>query len=109
MMRGLAVMRGPLGGAGDMMLRMGTTIASPIRPPYPYGEELVSQFLFTLRLCWFPLLISAFVFGYEAPGLQAENFLSIIGAPDRLGSFFVLAAVRETGPFIDGVIVVGVA
>jgi len=108
-MRGLAVMRGPLEEIGDMMLLTGRTISSALRPPYPYGEELVSQFLFTLRLCWFPLLISAFVFGYEAPGLQAENFLSIIGAPDRLGGFFVLAAVRETGPTIDGVIVVGVA
>jgi phospholipid/cholesterol/gamma-HCH transport system permease protein len=94
---------------GDMMLLSGRTISSAIRPPYLYGEELVSQFLFTLRLCWFPLLISAFVFGYEAPGLQAENFYSLVGAPDRLGTFFVLAAVRETGPFIDGVIVVGVA
>src|ERR1700730_12057350 len=109
MMRGLVAMRGPLEEIGDMMVLTGRTISSALRPPYPYGEELVSQFLFTLRLCWFPLLISAFVFGYEAPGLQAETFLAIIGAPDRLGGFFVLAAVRETGPTIDGVIVVGVA
>ncbi len=103
------MVRGPVEEIGDMMLLTGRTISSAIRPPYPYGGELVSQFLFTLRLCWFPLLISAFVFGYEAPGLQAENFLSIIGAPDRLGSFFVVAAIRETGPFIAGVIIVGVA
>ncbi len=92
-----------------MMLLTGRTVTSAVAPPYPYGEELVSQFLFTLRLCWFPLLVSALVFGYVAPGLQAENFLSLIGAPDRLGSFFVLAGVRETGPFIATVILVGVA
>jgi phospholipid/cholesterol/gamma-HCH transport system permease protein len=91
------------------MLLTGRTIASALHPPYPYGGELVSQFLFTLRLCWFPLLVSAVVFGYEAPGLQAENFFTLFGAPDRLGGFFVLAAVRETGPFIDTVILVGVA
>jgi phospholipid/cholesterol/gamma-HCH transport system permease protein len=108
-MRGPRALTSPLEEVGDMMLLTGRTIASATRPPYPYGEELISQFLFALRLCWFPLLISAFVFGYEAPGLQAENFLSLIGAPDRLGSFFVLAAIRETGPFIAGVIVVGVA
>jgi len=94
---------------GDMMILTGRTIISAIRPPYPYGEELVSQFLFTLRLCWFPLLISTAVFGYEAPGLQAANFLSLFGSLDRLGGFFVLAAVREAGPFIDAVILVGVA
>ncbi|HEY7961352.1 MAG TPA: ABC transporter permease, partial [Solirubrobacteraceae bacterium] len=60
---------------GDMMILTGRTIVSALRPPYPYGEEFVSQFLFTLRLCWFPLLISTVVFGYEAPGLQAANFL----------------------------------
>jgi len=43
---------------GDMMILAGRTISSALRPPYPYGGELVSQFLFTLRLCWFPLLIS---------------------------------------------------
>jgi phospholipid/cholesterol/gamma-HCH transport system permease protein len=102
-------MTAPLEEIGDMMLLTGRTVSSAIRPPHPYGGELVSQFLFSLRLCWFPLMISAFAFGYEAPGLQAENFLSIIGAPDRLGSFFVLAAVREAGPSIVAVIVVGVA
>ena len=92
-----------------MMILTGRTVTSAVRPPYPYGEELISQFLFTLRLCWFPLLISAVVFGYEAPGLQAENFLTLFGAPDRLGAFFVVAAVRETASFIDTVILVGVA
>lgn len=94
---------------GDIMLLTGRTIASALTPPFPYGEELVSQFLFALRLCWFPLLIAAFLFGYEAPGLQAENFYLLVGAPDRLGSFFVLASVRETGPSIVAVFVVGVA
>ena len=35
---------------GDMMILTGRTIWSALRPPYPYGGELVSQFLFTLRL-----------------------------------------------------------
>ena len=43
---------------GDMMILTGKTIVSAIRPPYPYGGEFMSQFLFALRLCWFPLLIS---------------------------------------------------
>ncbi len=92
-----------------MVILTGRTIVSALRPPYPYGEELISQFLFTLRLCWFPLMLSTFVFGYEAPGLQAANFLSLFGALDRLGGFFVLASVREAGPLIDAVILVGVA
>ena len=62
---------------GDMMILTGRTISSALRPPYPYGGEFVSQFLFALRLCWFPLLISTVAICYAAPGLQAANFLTI--------------------------------
>ena len=34
---------------GDMMILTGRTIVSALRPPYPYGGEFVSQFLFALR------------------------------------------------------------
>src|ERR1700733_3864156 len=94
---------------GDMMLLTGRTIASALRPPYPYGGEFVSQFLFALRLCWFPLLISTVAICYGAPGLQAANFLTIFGALDRLGGFFILAAVREIGPLITSIVVAGIA
>jgi phospholipid/cholesterol/gamma-HCH transport system permease protein len=94
---------------GDMMILTGRTIASALRPPYPYGGELVSQFLFTLRLVWFPLLVSTVAICYGAPGLQAANFLTLFGAVDRLGGFFVLAAIREIGPLITSIVVAGVA
>ena len=51
-----------------------------MRPPYPYGGELVSQFLFALRLVWFPLLVTTVAISYGAPGLQAANFLTLFGA-----------------------------
>ena len=70
---------------GDMMILTGKTILSALRPPYPYGGEFVSQFLFALKLCWFPLVVSTVAFGYGAPGLQAGNFLILFGSLDRLG------------------------
>src|SRR3989440_2995922 len=94
---------------GDMMILTGKTIVSALRPPYPYGGEFVIQFLFALRLCWFPLLISTVAFGYGAPGLQAGNFLVLFGSLDRLGGFFVLASIREFAPFVTAVILAGVA
>src|SRR5215831_1662406 len=94
---------------GDMMILTGKTIWSALRPPYPYGGEFVSQFLFALRLCWFPLLVSTVCICYAAPGLQAANFLTIFGALDRLGGFFVLAAIREIGPLITSIVLAGVA
>jgi phospholipid/cholesterol/gamma-HCH transport system permease protein len=94
---------------GDMMILTGRTVWSALRPPYPYGGELVSQFLFVLRLVWFPLLVSTVAISYGAPGLQAANFLRIFGALDRLGGFFVIEVVREIGPTITAIVVAGVA
>ncbi len=92
-----------------MMILAGRTIISAVQPPYPYGPEFAGQFMFALRLCWFPLLISTIAFGYEAPGLQAANFLVLFGALDRLGGFFVLASIREFAPFVDAIVLAGVA
>src|SRR6201746_346696 len=92
---------------GDMMILTGKTVLSALRPPYPYGGEFVSQFLFALKLCWFPLLVSPVAFGYGAPGLQAANFLVLFGALDRLGGFFVLASIREFAPFVDAIVLAG--
>jgi phospholipid/cholesterol/gamma-HCH transport system permease protein len=94
---------------GEMMLLTGRTISSALSPPYPYGEEFVSQFLFVLRLVWFPLLVTTVAINYGAPGLQAANFLRLFGAVDRLGGFFVLAAIREIGPLITSIVLAGVA
>ena len=94
---------------GNMMILTGKTMSATVRPPYPYGGEFVSQFLFALQLCWFPMLISTVAFGFGAPGLQAANFLSLFGALDRLGGFFILASVREFAPFVTAVVVAGVA
>jgi phospholipid/cholesterol/gamma-HCH transport system permease protein len=94
---------------GDMMILTGKTLVSSVRPPFPYGNEFVGQFLFALRLCWLPLLITTLAVSYGAPGLQAINFLILFGAPDRLGGFFVLAVIREFAPFICAIIVAGVA
>ena len=101
--------KGALEEVGDMMILTGKTMVSALRPPYPYGSEFVGQFLFALRLCWLPLLISTVAVSYGAPGLQAANFLILFGALDRLGGFFVLAIIREFAPFVCAIIVAGVA
>jgi phospholipid/cholesterol/gamma-HCH transport system permease protein len=107
--RALRPTRGLLEEIGDMILLTGRTITSAVRPPLPYGGELVSQFLFTLRQVWFPLLVTTVAISYGAPGLQAANFLTIFGALDRLGGFFVLASIREIGPLITSIVIVGAA
>jgi phospholipid/cholesterol/gamma-HCH transport system permease protein len=101
--------RNVLEETGEMMLLTAKTVVSALRPPYLYGSEFVSQFLFTLRICWLPLMITTFALSYGAPGLQAANILGVLGSVDRLGGFFVLAAVREIGPLITATVIAGAA
>ncbi len=94
---------------GDMMILTGRTVVAIVRPPYPYGGEFVWQFLFALRICWLPLLLLTFALSYGAAGLQAANFLQVLGSVDRLGGFFVLIVVREIGPLITATMLAGAA
>jgi phospholipid/cholesterol/gamma-HCH transport system permease protein len=94
---------------GSMVILMVRTSISAIRPPYPYGEELIDQFLRALKVCWFPLMVSMVAVSLGAPGLQAGGFLRLVGALDRLGGFFVLAAIREFAPFVTAIVVLGAA
>jgi len=95
--------------AGDLILLSGRTLRSAVRPPYPYGAELAAQFLFAVKLSWFPLLVSSVAVGYAVPGLQAANFLVLFGALDRMGGFFVLASIREFAPVVTAIVLAGVA
>ena len=94
---------------GNMVILTAKTLVASVRRPYPYGGEFLAQFLFALQLCWFPMMISMVAVSFGAPGLQAANFLTLFGALDRLGGFFVLASVREFAPFVTAIIVAGVA
>src|SRR4026209_806845 len=94
---------------GNMMILTGKTITATVKPPYPYGGEFISQFIFALQLCWFPMLISTVAFGFGAPGRQASAFLTLFGALDRLGGCFIPASVRGFAPFVTAVVVAGVA
>jgi phospholipid/cholesterol/gamma-HCH transport system permease protein len=94
---------------GDMMILTGKTLVSAIRPPYTYGNEFAIQFMFALRLCWLPLLITSVCVNYAVPGIQGGSFVQLLGGLDRLGGLYSLAAVREFAPLVSAIIVSGVA
>jgi phospholipid/cholesterol/gamma-HCH transport system permease protein len=94
---------------GSLVILTAQTIRSAVRPPFPFGDELIDQVAFTIRLCWLPLLASTFALNLGAPGLQAAGVLHVFGSLDRLGGFFVLTAIRWIGPLVTAVVVAGVA
>jgi phospholipid/cholesterol/gamma-HCH transport system permease protein len=94
-----------LGAIGVLTRR---TLVAAIRPPYIYGPELASQFLFALRMAWFPMIVSAVAFTYGPAGVQAAGFLNLFGAIDRLGGLFALTVIREFAPMVCAIVMAGI-
>ncbi|MEV4731862.1 ABC transporter permease [Saccharopolyspora sp. NPDC049426] len=94
--------------AGEMTLLLITVLRSAIRHPVGYWADVRDQMYDILKLCWFPMIVSTTAFGLGAPGLQGGNLYALFGIPERLGSFFIMASVREFGPWINAMVVAGV-
>lgn len=98
----------PIAQAGQLAQFGAAVIWSAIRHPVGYWAEVRDQMFDALKLCWIPMVISTTAFGLGAPGIQAGNFTSLLGVPERLGGFAVLASIREFAPWINAMIVAGV-
>jgi phospholipid/cholesterol/gamma-HCH transport system permease protein len=99
---------GPFVEAGEMIQLLGQVLWSAIRHPVGYWAEVRDQMYDLLRLCWVPMAISTVAFGLGAPGIQGGNIFHLFGIPERLGSFFIMASVREFAPWINAMVVAGV-
>jgi phospholipid/cholesterol/gamma-HCH transport system permease protein len=94
--------------AGEMGVLLGVVVWSAVRHPVGYWGEVRDQMFNMLKLCWIPMVISTVTFGFGAPGLQGGNIYNLFGIPERLGSFFIMASVREFAPWINAMVVAGV-
>lgn len=91
-----------------MVQLLGRVIVSAVRQPRGYWGDVRDQMFETLKLCWIPIAFSCTAFGLAVPGLQAGNIFILFGVPERLGSLFVMASVREFAPWINAMVVAGV-
>jgi phospholipid/cholesterol/gamma-HCH transport system permease protein len=105
----------PLGGVAalldqtaGMILLGGRTILACVTPPPNWRDDFVEEAWLLVRRCTFPVVLSTVFFGFAAPGVQADNLLSIFGTVDRSGAFFVMASVREFAPWTTAMVLAGV-
>jgi phospholipid/cholesterol/gamma-HCH transport system permease protein len=106
---GYEPVRGFIATVGAMMLLFRRTLVASLTPPFNYGPEMVDQFLFALRLGWFPMILASLAFTYGPAGIEVGNFLNLLGALDRLGGLFVLIVLREFAPLVCAIVMAGVA
>src|SRR5437763_13943417 len=92
-----------------MGLLLRRTVVAALSPPYDYGPELVDQFLFALRLGWFPMIVASLAFTYGPAGIEVGTFLNLLGAMDRLGGIFVFIVMRAFAPLVCAIVMAGVA
>ncbi|AEH09469.1 MULTISPECIES: MlaE family ABC transporter permease [Protofrankia] len=104
----VGAVRRPLQQGGEMVQLAGQVFGSAIRHPVGYWGEVRDQMFEILKLCWIPMMVSCTAFGFGAPGLQGGNLFLLFGIPERLGSFFIMASVREFAPWINAMVVAGV-
>jgi phospholipid/cholesterol/gamma-HCH transport system permease protein len=106
---GYEPLRGAIATIGAMVLLFRRTVVAALTPPFNYGPELVDQFLFALRLGWFPMIVASLAFTYGPAGIEVGNFLNLLGALDRLGGLFVIIVMREFAPLVCAIVMAGVA
>ena len=77
--------------------------------PCNWWREAIDQGWVMVRRCVIPAALSTFAFAYGAPGIEGGAISSVLGAPDRIGAFFSVGAVREFVPWVTAMVVAGVA
>jgi phospholipid/cholesterol/gamma-HCH transport system permease protein len=93
---------------GEMAVLGGTVCWMALRGPWDYWRDAVDQMFQILKQCWIPMAVSCTFFGLGAPGLQGGNLYNLFGMPERLGSFFIMASIREFAPWVNAMVVAGV-
>ncbi|WP_211262287.1 ABC transporter permease [Nitriliruptor alkaliphilus] len=93
--------------AGEMVWLLLVLVWSVVRRPTGYWTEVKDRMSDILRLCWFPMIVATTVFGLGV-GLGGLNLYLLFGIPERLGSLWVVASIREFGPWINAMVVAGI-
>jgi len=93
---------------GEMTMLGAGVLWMAVRGPWDYWRDTVDQMFLILKQCWIPMAVSCTFFGLGAPGLQGGNIYNMFGMPERLGSFFIMASIREFAPWVNAMVVAGV-
>lgn len=93
---------------GEMGILAVQVLYMAIRGPWDYWRDTADQMYLILKQCWIPMAVSCTFFGLGAPGLQGGNIYALFGMPERLGSFFIMASIREFAPWVNAMVVAGV-
>lgn len=93
-----------VGQSGQLL---GHLVRTAVREPRGYWASTRDEMFQMLRFCWLPVMLSVGGFSFLI-GNYAYSLLGLLGAGNRLGTYFVFASLREISPFATGMAVAGV-
>ncbi|WP_250282541.1 MULTISPECIES: ABC transporter permease [unclassified Frankia] len=93
-----------VGQSGQLLGRLATTA---VRQPRGYWGSTRDEMYAMLRFCWLPCSLAVGGFTFLIAN-YAYDLLSLLGGQNRLGTYFVMASLREISPFCTGMAVAGV-
>lgn len=99
----------PVVDVGAMLIMAGTALRRAVHAPLDYGPEFITQLRFTLKICFFPLILTSFALSFGPAGIQASNFFELFGALDRMGGAYQIIVVRLFGPLVVAITLAGAA
>jgi phospholipid/cholesterol/gamma-HCH transport system permease protein len=94
---------------GEMVALLLAVLRSAVREPTGYWGNVRVEMHHIFMRCWFPVVLSTAAFAMDGPGVCGGNLYFIFGMPERLGSFLNMASVREIAPFVNMMVIAGVA
>lgn len=99
--------RGPVVEAGEIAQFFGSTLKSAIRHPRGYWLQTRDEMYDLLRFGFVPCFATVGIFSFVVCSV-GYGLMSVLGTPDRMGQFVLLIGLRETVPFMTGMVVAGV-
>lgn len=108
------VMRSLPGWLQRLVVEVGQTgqlltylVRTAVTQPRGYWGSVRDEMYSMLRFCWLPVALAVGGFTFLIAN-YAYDLLSLLGAGNRLGTYFVFASLREISPFCTGMAVAGV-
>ncbi|MCW2754439.1 MAG: hypothetical protein JWQ32_1850 [Marmoricola sp.] len=93
-----------VGQAGQLLAYL---VKTAVTNPRGYWGATRDEMYSMLRFCWLPVALAVGGFTFLIAN-YAYDLLSLLGAGNRLGTYFVFATLREISPFCTGMAVAGV-
>lgn len=92
------------GQSGQLLAQL---VRTAVKEPRGYWGATRDEMFQMLRFCWLAVTLAIGGFTFMI-GNYGYSLLSLLGAGNRLGTYFVMASIREIAPFCAGMAVAGV-